>query len=295
MTKAFLAVNGSQGAASARIRELVAGLTEAVVGALLRRQPQGGTFHIEDIQDQVELALMRSGEHDVARSYVLYREERSKARAAGEGRRGKAERRHPRRRERRSASRSTATRCSAWSTAACEGLADATPAADPRSDAARPVRRRADGRGAQVGGAGGARADREGPGLQLRHRAPAAQHHPPRGAGRGGEPGRDGDALRRVLPAVHRARHRRRAAGPGAGPFRPGQAGQGPQGAARPAVRLPRPADAVRPLLPARAATGASSCRRRSSCAWRWAWRCRKRTAKQGRSSSTTCCRASTS
>ena len=82
MTKAFLAVNGAQGAASARIRELVAGLTDAAVGALMRRQPQGGTFHIEDIQDQVELALMRSGEHDVARSYVLYREERAKARAA---------------------------------------------------------------------------------------------------------------------------------------------------------------------------------------------------------------------
>jgi ribonucleoside-diphosphate reductase alpha chain len=82
MTKAFLAVNGSQGAASARIRELVARLTDQVVGALQRRQPQGGTFHIEDIQDQVELALMRSGEHDVARAYVLYREERARARAA---------------------------------------------------------------------------------------------------------------------------------------------------------------------------------------------------------------------
>jgi ribonucleoside-diphosphate reductase alpha chain len=81
MTKAFLAVNGTQGAASARIREVVSGLTENVVGALLRRQPGGGTFHIEDVQDQVELALMRSGEHDVARSYVLYRDERSKARA----------------------------------------------------------------------------------------------------------------------------------------------------------------------------------------------------------------------
>jgi ribonucleoside-diphosphate reductase alpha chain len=81
MTKAFLAVNGSQGAASARIREMVAGLTEAAVAALMRRQPQGGTFHIEDIQDQVELALMRSGEHDVARAYVLYREERAKVRA----------------------------------------------------------------------------------------------------------------------------------------------------------------------------------------------------------------------
>ncbi len=82
MTKAFLAVNGSQGAASARIREVVARLTEQVVGALQRRQPQGGTLHIEDIQDQVELALMRSGEHDVARAYVLYREERARARAA---------------------------------------------------------------------------------------------------------------------------------------------------------------------------------------------------------------------
>src|SRR5438067_2991180 len=82
VTKAFLAVNGAQGAASARIRELVGTLTDTVVGALMRRQPQGGTFHIEDIQDQVELALMRSGEHDVARAYVLYREERAKARPA---------------------------------------------------------------------------------------------------------------------------------------------------------------------------------------------------------------------
>lgn len=81
MTKAFLAVNGSQGAASARIRDLVAQLTATVVNALVRRQPQGGVFHIEDIQDQVELALMRSGEHDVARAYVLYREERARIRA----------------------------------------------------------------------------------------------------------------------------------------------------------------------------------------------------------------------
>jgi ribonucleoside-diphosphate reductase alpha chain len=81
MTKAFLAVNGGQGAASARIRESVARLTESVVNALIRRQPSGGTFHIEDIQDQVELALMRSSEHDVARSYVLYREDRARERA----------------------------------------------------------------------------------------------------------------------------------------------------------------------------------------------------------------------
>lgn len=81
MTKAFIAVDGGQGAASARVREVVACLTNDVVNALLRRQPESGTFHIEDIQDQVELALMRSGEHDVARAYVLYREDRARERA----------------------------------------------------------------------------------------------------------------------------------------------------------------------------------------------------------------------
>lgn len=82
MTKAFLAVNGGQGAASARVRELVETLTAQAVNALVRNRPNGGTFHIEDIQDQVELALMRSGEHDVARAYVLYREKRTQERAA---------------------------------------------------------------------------------------------------------------------------------------------------------------------------------------------------------------------
>ena len=82
VTKAFLAVNGGQGAASARVREQVEQLTQSVVRALLRSRPNGGTFHIEDIQDQVELALMRSGEHNVARSYVLYREKRNQERAA---------------------------------------------------------------------------------------------------------------------------------------------------------------------------------------------------------------------
>ncbi|OZI77486.1 ribonucleoside-diphosphate reductase subunit alpha [Bordetella genomosp. 12] len=82
MTKAFLAVNGGQGAASARVRELVEQLTAQVVNALVRNRPSGGTFHIEDVQDQVELSLMRSGQHDVARSYVLYRERRAQERAA---------------------------------------------------------------------------------------------------------------------------------------------------------------------------------------------------------------------
>jgi ribonucleoside-diphosphate reductase alpha chain len=81
LMKAFLAVHGTQGAASASVRETVEGLTEAVVRALLRSRPGGGTFHIEDIQDQVELGLMRSGHHEVARAYVLYRERRAQERA----------------------------------------------------------------------------------------------------------------------------------------------------------------------------------------------------------------------
>ncbi len=81
MTKAFLAVEGGNAAASSRIHERVAELTEQVSSALTRRLPGGGTVHIEDIQDQVELALMRAGEHKVARDYVLYREERARERA----------------------------------------------------------------------------------------------------------------------------------------------------------------------------------------------------------------------
>ncbi len=81
MTKAFLAVNGGQGAASARVREQVVNLTDAVVAALMKRKPEGGAIHIEEIQDQVELAMMRGGEHEVARAYVLYRERRAQERA----------------------------------------------------------------------------------------------------------------------------------------------------------------------------------------------------------------------
>src|SRR6266545_4745361 len=81
VTKAFLAVNGGQSAASARVRELTAQLTDHVVTALMRRKPEGGAIHIEEIQDQVELALMRGGEHEVARAYVLYREKRAQERA----------------------------------------------------------------------------------------------------------------------------------------------------------------------------------------------------------------------
>ncbi|MEX6502614.1 ribonucleoside-diphosphate reductase subunit alpha [Pseudomonas zhanjiangensis] len=88
ITKAFLAVEGGTAAASSRIHDTVARLTEQVSATFKRRMPSGGTIHIEEIQDQVELALMRAGEQKVARDYVIYREaqatKRKNASAAGE-------------------------------------------------------------------------------------------------------------------------------------------------------------------------------------------------------------------
>ena len=84
MMKAFLAVHGTQGAASASVRETVDTLTQNVVRAMMRSRPGGGTFHIEDVQDQVELGLMRGSHHEVARAYVLYRERRMQERAKQE-------------------------------------------------------------------------------------------------------------------------------------------------------------------------------------------------------------------
>ncbi|MDX9874355.1 MAG: ribonucleoside-diphosphate reductase subunit alpha, partial [Spongiibacteraceae bacterium] len=80
ISKAFLAVEGSSASASSRIHETVAKLTAQVSATFRRRMPSGGTIHIEEIQDQVELALMRSGEQKVARAYVIYREERARQR-----------------------------------------------------------------------------------------------------------------------------------------------------------------------------------------------------------------------
>ncbi|MCL5974897.1 MAG: ribonucleoside-diphosphate reductase subunit alpha [Gammaproteobacteria bacterium] len=88
LTKAFLAVEGQAAKDSRRIHETVAELTSQVSENLLRRLDDGGTVHIEDIQDQVELALMRAGEYKVARSYVVYREQQSQKRA-------EEERKHP--------------------------------------------------------------------------------------------------------------------------------------------------------------------------------------------------------
>lgn len=94
ITKAFLAVEGNQSAASQRVRDQVVTLSQLVNNALMRRLPAGGSIHIEDIQDQVELALMRNGNHDVARAYVLYREKRNAERAAEKASHASAESQH---------------------------------------------------------------------------------------------------------------------------------------------------------------------------------------------------------
>jgi len=80
ITKAFLAVESGNAAASERIHTKVNELTKNVVDVFKRRMPSGGTLHIEEIQDQVELQLMRSEELDVAKSYILYRAGRTQER-----------------------------------------------------------------------------------------------------------------------------------------------------------------------------------------------------------------------
>jgi len=89
LTKAFLDVEGGNASGSSRIHKTVEQLTSQVTISLFRRMPEGGIVHIEDIQDQVELALMRSGERKVARSYVLYREQRAKIREQKESKQTK--------------------------------------------------------------------------------------------------------------------------------------------------------------------------------------------------------------
>ncbi len=130
LTKAFLAVEGGAAAASRRIHETVDALSGQVITALTRRAGEGRTFHIEDIQDQVELALMRSEHHKVARAYVLYREERARAREAEKS--GAKPAAAPAMRLRTASGRDIALdldRVAANVAAACDGLADVDPAA----------------------------------------------------------------------------------------------------------------------------------------------------------------------
>lgn len=77
--KALQAANNSQQLAPAR-RLLCTQITKDVCQALVSRKPEGGSFYVEEVQDQAELGLMRAGEHEAARRFVLYREERRRRR-----------------------------------------------------------------------------------------------------------------------------------------------------------------------------------------------------------------------
>ena len=80
ITKAFLATESGNAAASERIHKKVNQISKGIIEVFERRMPSGGTLHIEEIQDQVELQLMRTEELKVARSYILYRAERTQER-----------------------------------------------------------------------------------------------------------------------------------------------------------------------------------------------------------------------
>ncbi len=81
LTKAFIAV-APHGEIAPATRQSIVQLTEAATQAVLRNRQPGDKIYIEDIQDHVELALMRAEAHAVARAYVLYREQRARERQA---------------------------------------------------------------------------------------------------------------------------------------------------------------------------------------------------------------------
>ena len=303
MTKAFLAVEGGNAAASGRVHNLVRELTEQLSEALLRRNPAGGTIHIEDIQDQVELSLMRSGEHKVARAYVLYREEQNRKRAEEAAAKASVEPEqlvnitladgsHPTARYRAPAQ--AGHRGLQWPRGRHGRI-------DSRRYLPQPVRRRQGTR--RVAGAGDERAhaDREGAELLLRRGAPAdgsccaARRWASSIWTPMSPPSRRWASATRVFQRLHQTRRRARTARQASGAVRPRAPRRRAQAGARSAVHLPRSADPVRPLLHPHATAPASNCRRRSSCASPWAWRSTRSTARAARSSSTTCCRASTS
>ena len=163
-----------------RVRELVESLTKQVVNALVRNRPGGGTFHIEDVQDQVELALMRSGEHDVARSYVLYREKRTQERAAAAAADAQQQAAAPSRpvaeRDRQRRAPSARYRRPARHHRSRRRGPDRVHRhrSDPEGNRQESVRRHPRGRSVQVRHPVRPRAGRERPGLQPGHCPPAA-------------------------------------------------------------------------------------------------------------------------
>lgn len=256
ITKAFLAVEGGTAAASSRIHDTVRRLTEQVTATFKRRMPSGGTIHIEEIQDQVELALMRAGEQKVARDYVIYREARA-AERKNAGAASDVAQPHPSIRITRadgSLSPLDMGRLNTIISEACEGLAEVDGALIERET----LKNLYDGvaeKDVNTALVMTARTlvEREpnysyvtarllmdtlrAEALGFLGVAESATHHEM------AEPVRQGPA------GLHRERRRVRAGRCQAEGIRPGETGQGHRSRARPAVHLPRPADPVRPLL----------------------------------------------
>jgi ribonucleoside-diphosphate reductase alpha chain len=185
------------------VREQVTQLTDGVVAALVKRKPEGGAIHIEEIQDQVELQLMRGGEHEVARAYVLYREKRSQERAAKTKDRRKAPEHALNVVENGVKKPLDLDRLTLLVKESCAGLADVDPdrilkghaeGSSTTAVAIEEVRK-----GVVLSRP---RADREGSRVLVRHRAPAPRRAALRGARRGSRARRHGD---RSTPSTSRA------------------------------------------------------------------------------------------
>ena len=281
MTKAFLAVNGGQGAASARVREQVTDLTDAVVAALdqaqarRRRDPhRGNPGPGRAGADARRRARSRARLRAVSREALAGARRARAARRASRaehvinvienGIKQAARHRAPHR-------RSSRRRAKAWPTSSPTASSRRRSRTCTTACAMDEVRK-----GVVLSARTLIEKD---PAYSLRHRAPAARRAALRGARRRSHAGGDGDQVRRVLPALHQARHQDRPAQRGAAAVRHERSSARRSSRERDLqVRLPRPADAVRPLLPVdqyavRRPAAASSCRSASSCAWRWAWR----------------------
>ena len=278
MTKAFLAVSGSQGAASARIRELVAELTDSVVNALVRRQPAGrhlpyrghpgpGRARADARRPARRRALLRAVPRGAHRAPARRKRPRKDAQARGAG--------AARGRERRSASRSTCAALDRCSRSACAGL---EPGASPAAIRESTLRDLYDGVPMDEVRKSAILAARA-----LIEKDPAYSYvtarlllHTIRLEVLGEEvpQARDGDALRRATSREFITRGiAAELLDPELAHVRPGAAGQGAQ---RRRATCSSATSACRRCTTATSCTSAasaSSCRRPSSCAWRWAWR----------------------
>ena len=246
----------------ARSRTGRASLVDQMSATFERRFPSGGTLHIEDIQDQVELALMRSGEHKVARDYVLYRDSRARARAERKpvakptqtNLIDHARRRHPRTARRRAPAHRRER--------SVRRPQRRRRRADHRRSTEQHVRRHLRKRRRHVGADHRANAGRRRAELHVRHRAHPARRSARRsarvprrsGARRNGrrlprDAIADARGLSRSAEGVHRPRRRARTRVGRPAQVRPRRARRSAEAGARPQLHLPRPADAVRPLL----------------------------------------------